>query len=67
MIGCSCAASGLRMPTSSVRSSRYTGLPEVGVWGTERETMHALVERSQGVYIVADDLQVVNGHLEIPL
>jgi hypothetical protein len=51
---------------SSVRSSRYTGLPEVGVWGTERETMHALVERSQGVYIVADDLQVVNGHLKIP-
>ena len=42
---------------SSVRSSRYTGLPEVGVWGTERETMHALIERSQGVDIVADDLQ----------
>jgi hypothetical protein len=60
MIGCSCAAKGFR-------SSRHTGLPEIGVWGTKRETVHALVERSQGVYVVADDLQVVNGHLELRL
>jgi hypothetical protein len=24
--------------------------------------MHALVEPGQGIYVVADDLQVVNGH-----
>jgi hypothetical protein len=29
--------------------------------------VHALVERGQGVYVVADDLEVVNGHLEIRL
>src|SRR5688572_10839580 len=45
---------------SSVRSSCHTGLPEIGVWGTKRETVHALVERGQGVHVVADDLQVVN-------
>jgi hypothetical protein len=30
--------------------------------------VQALVERSQGVYIVADDLQIVklNGHLQLP-
>src|SRR5918996_124409 len=35
---------------SSVRSSRHTGLPKIGVWGTKRETVDALVKRSQGVY-----------------
>jgi hypothetical protein len=50
---------------SSVSSSRNTCLPEIGVWGTKGETVQALVEPSQGVYIVADDLQIVNpnGHL----
>jgi hypothetical protein len=53
---------------SSVSSSRNTCLPEIGVWGTKGETVQALVERSQGVYIVADDLQIVklNGHLQLP-
>ena len=52
---------------SSVRSSRHTRLSEIGVWGAERQTVHTLVERSQGVYVVAHDLQVVNSHLEIHL
>jgi hypothetical protein len=31
-----------------------------------RDAVQALIEGSQGVYVVADDLRVVNGHLEIP-
>ena len=48
---------------SSVRLARNTGLPEIGVRGTEGEAVHALVEPGQGLYLVADDLQVVNGPL----
>jgi hypothetical protein len=43
---------------------RNAGRPEIGLRGTEGEAVHALVERGQAVYVVADDLQVVNGHLE---
>src|SRR5688572_27891976 len=32
--------------------------------GAKRESVHALIERRQRVYVVADDLQVVNGHPE---
>ena len=68
MVGCSCAARGLRIPTR-VPSARVAtrACPRSGSWGAKRETVHAFVEHSQGFYIVADDLQVVNGHLEIPL
>jgi len=51
----------------SVRSSRNTGLPQIWVWGTKGETVHALVEPSQRVYVVADDLQIVNDSLRISL
>ena len=36
---------------SCVRLSRNTGLPEIGVWGTEGKAVHALVELSHRVYI----------------
>ena len=49
----------------SVRARSDTGLTEIRVWGTKRESVDLLVQRSQGVYIVADDLEVLNGHLEI--
>jgi len=54
---------------SSVSSSRNTGLPEIGVWGTKGETMQALVEPNQGIYIVAHDFHIVklDGHLLIAL
>ena len=41
---------------SSVRSSRNPGQTQIRVWGTKGEAVHALVEPSQGVYVVADDL-----------
>ena len=67
MIGCSCAARGFRMPTSVPSApSRHTGLSEIGVWATKRESVDALVQRSQGVYIVADDSQVVTAILKFP-
>jgi hypothetical protein len=51
---------------ASVRSSGNPGLPQVRVRGTKGETVHALVEPGQGVYVGADDLEVMNGHLEAP-
>ena len=52
---------------SSVCARRHTGLPEIGVGGTKGQAVKALIEPRQGVYVVADDLQVVNGHLRILL
>jgi len=68
MIGCSCAAN--RLPDAdqgSVRLGRNPSLPEIRVRGAKGEAVYDLVELSQGVYVVADDLQVVNGHLGTPL
>src|SRR5688572_22381421 len=52
---------------SAVRSGRHTRLPKIGVWRTKRETVDALVQRCQTVDVVADDLEVMNAHLEMPL
>ncbi len=43
-----------------------TGVSEIGIRRTEREAMDVLVEPGQGVDVMADDLQIVNSHLETP-
>jgi len=50
----------------AVRLRRNSGLPKVGIWGTKGETVQALVQPNQGVNVVADNLQVVNGQRSIP-
>src|SRR5271165_5409876 len=68
MIGCSCVASGFRMPTRVPSARTATGpCPRSGSGGTKEETVYALVVPSQGVYVVADDLHIVNDHLRIPI
>src|SRR5262245_21088429 len=51
----------------SVRSSRHASPPEIGFRGAKREAVHALVEPNQSVHVVADDLEIVNGHRAPPL
>lgn len=59
---------GQRLPDAhqrSVRSHRNAGLPDIRVWRAEGETVHALVELNHVIGVVADDLEVVSGHLWI--
>src|SRR5688572_22389806 len=51
---------------SSVCSSRNPGLSQVRVRRTKGETVDAMVEPGEGFYVVADDLQVVNGQVGAP-
>ena len=50
----------------AVRVRRNSGLPKIWVWGAKGETVQTLVQPNQGVNVVADDLQVVNGQRSIP-